>query len=157
MTQISCHTPEHTRIRLIAAAIGHQQCTKTESNIIPLPGTDRVIAIGTPAQVAQLMGRTAAARDVLGERRRQVEAEGMTSEGDDQYHAAELPRAAAAYILSGANDEAPYIWPWAESWWKPRDARANYVRAAALLLAEIERIDRAAGADLVDTEGGHHD
>ena len=57
--------------------------------------------------------------------------------------AAELPRAAAAYVLNGANDEAPYIWPWAKSWWKPRDARANYVRAAALLLAEIERIDRA--------------
>ena len=67
----------------------------------------------------------------------------MTNEDDDGYHAAELPRAAAAYVLNGANDEAPYIWPWAKSWWKPRDARANYVRAAALLLAEIERIDRA--------------
>lgn len=85
---------------------------------------------------------SAAARDVLAERRRQVEAEGMTHAGDDQYCAAELPRAAASYILNGANDQAPYIWPWANSWWKPRDARANYVRAAALLLAEIERIDR---------------
>lgn len=46
---------EHTRIRLIAAVVGHQQCTKTESNIIPLPGTDRVIAIGTPAQVRALL------------------------------------------------------------------------------------------------------
>jgi hypothetical protein len=87
---------------------------------------------------------TAAARDVLAERRRQIEAEGMTNESDDGYRSAELPRAAASYILNGANDSAPYIWPWATSWWKPRDARANYVRAAALLLAEIERIDRAA-------------
>lgn len=91
--------------------------------------------------------QTAAACDVLAERRRQVEKEGMTSAGDDGYQAAELPRAAAAYILNGANDEAPAIWPWAKSWWKPRDARANYVRAGALVLAEIERLDRAAQID----------
>ncbi|WP_176140327.1 hypothetical protein [Pseudomonas aeruginosa] len=58
--------------------------------------------------------------------------------------AAELPRAAAAYILNGANDEAPAIWPFLAKWWKPRDARSNYVRASALILAEIERLDRAA-------------
>jgi hypothetical protein len=46
---------EHTRIRLIAAAVGHQQCTKTASNIIHIPGGDRVIAIGTPAQVRALL------------------------------------------------------------------------------------------------------
>lgn len=89
---------------------------------------------------------TAAAHDVLAERLRQVEAEGMKTDGDDGYKAAELPRAAASYILNGANDEAPAIWPWAKSWWKPRDARANYVRAGALILAEIERLDRAAEA-----------
>lgn len=81
--------------------------------------------------------------DVLAERRRQVEAEGWTPEHDDLYCAAELPRAAAAYILSGANDEAPAIWPFLAKWWKPRDARANYMRAGALILAEIERLDRA--------------
>ncbi len=89
---------------------------------------------------------TTAAYDVLAERLRQVDAEGMTTDGDDGYQAAELPRAAASYILNGANDEAPTIWPWAKSWWKPRDARANYVRAGALILAEIERLDRAAEA-----------
>ena len=82
--------------------------------------------------------------DVQAERRRQVEAEGWTPEHDDLYCAAELPRAAAAYILSGANDEAPAIWPFSAKWWKPRDARANYMRAGALILAEIERLDRAA-------------
>lgn len=82
--------------------------------------------------------------DVQVERRRQVEAEGWTPEHDDLYCAAELPRAAAAYILNGANDEAPAIWPFVAKWWKPRDARSNYVRAGALILAEIERLDRAA-------------
>ncbi|MCV4183845.1 hypothetical protein OD770_30535 [Pseudomonas aeruginosa] len=81
--------------------------------------------------------------DVQAERRRQITAEGWTPEHDDLYCAAELPRAAAAYILNGANDEAPAIWPFVTKWWKPRDARSNYVRAGALILAEIERLDRA--------------
>ncbi len=84
--------------------------------------------------------------DVQAERRRQITAEGWTPEHDDLYCAAELPRAAAAYILNGANDEAPAIWPFSAKWWKPRDARSNYVRASALILAEIERLDRAAPA-----------
>ncbi|EOV2018153.1 hypothetical protein OR590_005849 [Pseudomonas aeruginosa] len=84
--------------------------------------------------------------DVQAERRRQIEAKGWTPEHDDLYCSAELPRAAAAYIRNGANDEAPAIWPFSAKWWKPRDARANYVRAAALILAEIERLDRAAAA-----------
>lgn len=92
-------------------------------------------------------GLTMAAADVLAERRRQLEVEGMSTAGDDNYRAAELPRAAASYVLNGANDEAPAIWPWARSWWKPRDCRANYVRAGALILAEIERLDRASQAE----------
>ncbi|MBW6265894.1 hypothetical protein KZ859_26075, partial [Pseudomonas aeruginosa] len=40
--------------------------------------------------------------DVQAERRRQITAEGWTPEHDDLYCAAELPRAAAAYILNGA-------------------------------------------------------
>lgn len=90
--------------------------------------------------------------DVEAERRRQNNARGWTPEHDDLYCAAELPRAAAAYILSGANDEAPAIWPFVAKWWKPRDARANYVRAGALILAEIERLDRAAAS-----QGGPND
>lgn len=108
----------------------------------------RAMLAAAPAHPAERQEQgevhSAAARDVLAERRRQIEAEGMTTAGDDGYHAAELPRAAASYILNGANDEAPAIWPWAKAWWKPRDARTNYVRAGALILAEIERLDRAA-------------
>lgn len=113
--------------------------------------TGEVMALGFDGLVAAVetlrnqvsVGLSAAARDLLTERRRQVEQEGITDEGDDGYQHAELPRAAASYILNGTNDDAPYIWPWAKSWWKPRDARANYVRAGALILAEVERLDRA--------------
>ncbi|MFG9603132.1 hypothetical protein [Pseudomonas aeruginosa] len=104
------------------------------------------------APVAQAGQVPQAWLDVQAERRRQITAEGWTPEHDDLYCAAELPRAAAAYILNGANDEAPAIWPFVAKWWKPRDARSNYVRASALILAEIERLDRAAA-----TQGGPRD
>ena len=113
------------------------------------PYTDNASTRALAEKIVALLS-SRAAYDVLSERLRQVDAEGMTTDGDDGYQAAELPRAAAAYILNGANDEAPAIWPWAKAWWKPRDARANYVRAAALILAEIERIDRAAARQEVE-------
>ncbi|EPB8016361.1 hypothetical protein ACRSCC_006114 [Pseudomonas aeruginosa] len=96
------------------------------------------------APVAQAGQVPQAWLDVQAERRRQVEAEGWTPEHDDLYCAAELPRAAAAYILNGANDEAPAIWPFSAKWWKPSTARRDMVKACALALAEIERLDRAA-------------
>ena len=43
------------RVNLIAAAVGLQQCTKTATNIVPIPGGDRVIVIGTPAQVRAML------------------------------------------------------------------------------------------------------
>lgn len=52
---------EHTRIRLIAAAIGHQQCTMTAASLVPL-ADGRVVAIGTPADVARLLPATTAAQ-----------------------------------------------------------------------------------------------
>lgn len=98
---------------------------------------------------------TAAARDVLGERQRQVEVEGWTPAHDDAYHENELPRAASAYTLGGQYIAPPASWPWTGAWWKPRDARSNYVRAGALLIAEIERLDRA--AIRAAQEGGAHE
>lgn len=46
---------EAKRLRLLAAALELQHYTSTESNIVPIPGGDRVIAIGTPAQVRALL------------------------------------------------------------------------------------------------------
>lgn len=40
------------------------------------------------------------------------------------------------------------FWPWQRKWWKPKDPRRDLVRAGALIIAEIERIDRAAVASL---------
>ncbi|MNC99215.1 hypothetical protein D3C83_174210 [compost metagenome] len=34
-------------------------------------------------------------------------------------------------------------WPWEGCWWKPTGRRRDLVKAGALILAEIERLDRA--------------
>jgi len=88
---------------------------------------------------------TAAARAVMAERRRQVEQEVWTPEHDDQYDGGELSLAASCYALAGDGPHAtvPEDWPWGYDWWKPRDDRANLVKAGALILADIERLDRA--------------
>lgn len=92
--------------------------------------------------------QTNAARDVLAERRRQIEKEGWTSEHDDE-HAEGLACAAACYAAGSRRlmiegDMADIeVWPWDESWWKPTNRRRDLVKAGALILAEIERLDRA--------------
>lgn len=89
-----------------------------------------------------------AAVDVLAERRRQMDVEGWTHEHDDGHSKGALGAAAACYVLHGTSrnpfkpDFFPF-WPWAKRWWKPKSYRENLVRAGALILAEIERLDRS--------------
>lgn len=91
---------------------------------------------------------TKALKDVTAERLRQIEVEKITPEHDDQHEHGQIAGAAACYALAGLKQPAVVevikkLWPWELSWWKPRDTRQNLVRAAALLIAEIERIDRS--------------
>lgn len=100
--------------------------------------------------------------DVMHERRRQIEVEGFTPEHDGTHCDRSLARAAICYVdqyaslawlLDGedngekiyAEEPVPNDWPasWAEKWWKPKSPRCDLVRAVALLIAEIERLDRA--------------
>ena len=96
--------------------------------------------------IASAGPETNAARDILTERRRQIEAEGWAPEHDDEHGAGEMAAAAACYALNaaGCGCEVARNWPWDGSWWKPSTARRDLVKAAALILAEIERLDRAA-------------
>ena len=112
-------------------------------------------------RLAEMESRTvtAAAADVLAERQRQVTAEGWSPKHDDQYKNTELAFAASCYAFHAAaaswdledngipydSHPVPKQWPWDPSWWRPTDARRDLVKAGALILAEIERIDRAAG------------
>lgn len=99
----------------------------------------------TPARVDTVGGE--AARDVLVERQRQVNSEGWTPEHDDQHGAADMAHAAACYIFGHMHwspNDMRQRWPWAHEWFKPSNRRRNLVKAGALILAEIERLDRAA-------------
>lgn len=99
---------------------------------------------------------TLAVIDVITERRRQVEAEGWHPAHDDAHRQGEIAGAAACYAMHDLSFTIPNtklghtvamlvkdLWPWAASWWKPADRRRNLIKAAALIVAEIERIDRA--------------
>ncbi|MDP0929033.1 hypothetical protein Q0601_17750 [Paracoccus onubensis] len=95
------------------------------------------------------MTHSKAVEDVLAERRRQIEAEGWTPEHDDGHENGDLSRAAACYALTAArypHDDVAFLrfWPWQGEWWKPTTPRRDLVKAGALILAELERMDRAA-------------
>jgi hypothetical protein len=103
--------------------------------------------------------QTSAARDVLAERQRQVDEEGYDTEGDDGHILGELGAYAAFYAMPPAARDWPagetgYGATWGEAivpadWTPPNpgDRRDELVRAAALVLAEIERLDRATQLD----------
>ena len=107
-----------------------------------------------------------AARDVLAERRRQVEVEGWTAEHDDALHDnGELAAAAAAYAIAasddlhplsqgdcGYTDMPPLAFPWERDWWKPGEPRRMLEKAGALILAAMEQIDRAELAQSAEQE-----
>lgn len=93
---------------------------------------------------------TQALRDVKAERRRQISVEGWSPQHDDEHDTGEMALAAACYAVSAAQPDehnrqiafARY-WRWGEKWWKPRSPREDLIRAGALILAEIERLDRS--------------
>ncbi|WP_199797941.1 hypothetical protein [Pseudomonas aeruginosa] len=93
--------------------------------------------------------------DVQAERRRQVTAEGWTPEHDDEHACDEIAAFACFYAMPPAardwdTSSTGYGDTLGEAilpeGWEPKtgDRRRELVKAAALILAEIERLDRAA-------------
>jgi hypothetical protein len=95
--------------------------------------------------------------EIARERERQIEVEGWSSQHDDTHRDGELALAAGSYCESaarplllsrkpGAAYAVPKLWPraWSLEWWKPQTPREDLIRAAALIVAEIERLDRPA-------------
>ncbi|HHX1453517.1 TPA: hypothetical protein ACU6JA_005629 [Salmonella enterica] len=96
---------------------------------------------------ASVRQQTPAVCDVIAERFRQQSVEGWTLEHDDQYGKSQLLWASSCYLLNTIQpfNRIPMDWPWDSSWWKPTNPRRDLVKACALIIAEIERRDRAAG------------
>ena len=104
--------------------------------------------------------------DIERERERQKLDEGWTPAHDDTHEEGEMARAAACYalnsscvdvarevaILEAERGDEPSLyfvrryWPFEQKWWKPKDRRRDLIRAAALIVAEIERLDRIEAA-----------
>lgn len=103
-------------------------------------------------------------RDLLTERRRQVQEKGYPPERDDTYTRGQLADAASAYAFladaRAANPAArldylkakpPSLWPWGPEQWKPASQRLMLIKAGALILAELDRLDRMESREV------HHD
>jgi AcrR family transcriptional regulator len=151
------------RLRQSAAAQmrTHKQVTVRQADLEQLLQHFDRFELESHAAALSHSSITPAVSDVLAERTRQVWGEGWTPQHDDAHASGELARAAACYLLhagisqaidgghisqlakDGAHDFVPRHWPWARKWWKPKNPRRDLVKATALALAEIERIDRA--------------
>lgn len=127
---------------------------------------DRILSAGKRAETAEAALSAANERtlapvilEIANERLRQISVEGWTPEHDDQHSSGELA-GAAGYYAKHVNarqwcfknnpddyqcEPEPSGWPWAAEWWKPKNPRSDLIRAAALIVAELERLDRAAG------------
>ncbi len=131
----------------------HQDDTDAGAMMCALAAAD-ALAARPAAPEAQGAWVSQAADDVLAERRRQVEAEGYSAGHDDAMEGeGQLAGAAACYAFGdrlwtgvenghGFLRKAATVWPWGDVYWKPADRRRNLVKAGALILAEIERLDR---------------
>lgn len=100
-----------------------------------------------------MSAHTRAVLDVIEERRRQVEHLGYGAAHDDAHEAGDLAAAAFSYaghaaisLSGGEPGGVPRSWPFESQYWRPSTPRRDLVRAAALILAEIERLDRQGGA-----------
>ncbi|WP_158467774.1 hypothetical protein [Pseudomonas putida] len=84
-----------------------------------------------------------AAQDVLTERRRQI-IKGYTADHDDQYSPGELSSYAAAFALVAGGAPLGWVYQTGICSWQVKTAtpRSMLVTAGALILAELERVDR---------------
>lgn len=134
----------------------------------------RAALAAQPAAERPVMSQAAA--DVLAERARQISAEGWTPEHDDEHDEGELALAAAGYAAAASDHlqavkhefdapgeptvddivTEPRIDLWPHGWeFKASPARRMLVKACGLILADIERLDRAAGITATSgKEGG---
>jgi hypothetical protein len=94
---------------------------------------------------------------IANERSRQMTQEGYSTEHDDTHQCGELAIAAGAYVrasvlqsrgkplamIQSAVPAGAIPFPWEDNYWKPSDDQIrNLVKAGALIVAEIQRLQR---------------
>lgn len=158
------HAGEVTNIK-VRTYVNDRGCDWAASNvelIDPRPGGERagrepprVVSPGRPCWEGVFMSQ--AEQDVLRERRRQfstgVGGKAFDAQHDNLHDPGQLSGAGAAYALNAAcilyphngtfvEDPTQTGWTWDVDCWTPTTPRRDLVKAAALLLAEIDRGDR---------------
>ncbi|EEN6254196.1 hypothetical protein FVH71_09840 [Salmonella enterica] len=126
-----------------------EHCTNTVLGSLLESEITRLVGMTQPApgeSVSQSL--TDALRDVIAERQRQISVKSWTPEHDDTYIGYELAAAAISYIEPA---EAENYWPadWHDDSFRPSDYRRNLVKASALLVAELERLDRISATSVL--------
>lgn len=81
---------------------------------------------------------------VLQEREKQMNIKGYDVHNDDAYRHGELSLAASCYALDSGvkSGNVPVNWPFEDRYWRASTRRRNLVKAAALIIAELESLDR---------------
>jgi hypothetical protein len=132
------------------AKVGHHEFVAARNEWKATVWTTTELPTGTPlyAGPSPAVTHSKAAQDVLAERQRQISVEGWTPEHDDEHGSGCMAFAAAAYAAHAYAGPrlSTTLWNWtgwSRDWWKPKNPRADLIRAGALILAEIERLDRA--------------
>lgn len=114
---------------------------------VTLSDNDMSVRLPAPATIEMAL----AAMDVMRERLRQITDKGHTITDDDLCTQGELGSCAIAFIQAAnahefglSEDDLQVFWPWEDPPFEPDEDRIrNLVKAAALILAELERLARA--------------
>ncbi|MGQ3674289.1 hypothetical protein ACT6QH_02130 [Xanthobacter sp. TB0139] len=159
-------TPDITVESAARCLMAHARASFAPLMSQPVPGQDgltRTVRVQIEVEAgiwskALTHGGTAAWRDVLAERARQIEAKGYDAAHDDGHSRGEIALGAAAKAafatahLWPTQDylalrmHARCLYPFQGHLSGNPDRRTELVQSAAMLIAEIERIDRAATA-----------
>lgn len=124
---------------------------ESKTGVVLVGGQDlgaRIAAALSAAPELQVVIEAAGevAAEVFVERLRQIVEEGHSAEQDDAYTDYQLPRAAVCYAIRGAGlppHKATLYWPWSPATFKPAGDDRDLIKAAALILAELQRRQRA--------------
>lgn len=119
-----------------------------------------VVTLGSPVATAATRAGIDALRSpalalILAERVEQIEKHGHDGNSDDGETSAEIARAALAYLTTylvdaqtedprGAADAGLVEWPWTPESFRPFGEVEMLAKAGALILAELDRLIRAA-------------
>lgn len=146
--------PEETMRQACSLVLNSHVSVPRSTSVILLVAQALTLPSPDATQPREQATANSALADVAAERHRQIEVEGWTPGHDEEHEDGQLAIAAATYANHAASSEYDrehgtfwrVLWPFSDRWWKPTDRRRDLVKAGALIIAEIERLDRAAVA-----------